>query len=315
MKILKKEKPSLINRLLKIGFFVLIGLMIFGAMKSCVKVKASIETLSVGAYTFDHDLRYSTLQQISTHYRSLKVISTTTNENWFTSNGIPFMGIQFELSGDSSSGYVLSIYYIQRVSVGLAYTESPTRVYFNTNVPMSGINESTWLDESWRNIIISNASVSYYYSGDLDTSLDFLNPLLTITAISVIEENAYNDGYYNGLAVGRDLGYNDGYYDAFIESSSVINQARIDGYNEGLQSSNNEYILNAYNSGYNEGYSAGRDDENPYSFTNLIFAVFEVPVKTFVGLFNWNFLGVNLANFVLSLLTLSFIVVIVKRFI
>lgn len=316
MKILKnKVKSGFKGTFLKIGAIVLIALMIFGALRSCIKVKASIDVLSVGAYTFDYDLKYSDLQHESTHYQNLKIYCTTSNEVWFTSQGLDFIGMQFKLSGDSSSGWIFELFYLSRIMVGVAYQEVPIRVYFNTNVPLSQLNESTWVDEAWRDIIITNASINYYYSGSLDTSYYFLPPILSITELNVQLEQSYKDGYEAGYSRGISKGWFNGFNDANIQFRERYDSIYNDGYEAGLLDPENPYTSDAYEAGKEDGYALGLEATNPYTFSSLIFSVFEVPVKTFVGLFNWNFLGVNLANFMLSLLTLSFIVVIVKRFI
>lgn len=316
MKILKnKEKFGFKGTIIKIGIAVLFAFMVFGALKSCIKVKAEISTLSVGDYTFDYDLKYSDLQHLSTHYQNLKIYSTTSNESWFTSQGLEFIGMQFKLSGDSSTGWIFELFYLSRIIVGVSYQEVPIRVYFNTNVPLSSINESTWVDEAWRDITITNASINYYYSGSLDTSYNFLPPILSITELNVQLEQAYKNGYEAGYSRGQTRGFLTGYNDANIEFNERRDSIYNEGYEAGLLDPENPYTQDAYEAGKEDGYALGLEAQNPYSFSSLIFSVFEVPVKTFVGLFNWNFLGVNLANFMLSLLTLSFIVVIVKRFI
>ena len=69
------------------------------------------------------------------------------------------------------------------------------------------------------------------------------------------------------------------------------------------------------NVGYTNGYNDGLNDSNQYSFTSLIGAVIDVPVQTFLGLFDFELLDVNMASFFLSLLTLAVILAIVKVFI
>lgn len=85
--------------------------------------------------------------------------------------------------------------------------------------------------------------------------------------------------------------------------------------------------LESYNNGYRDGtkkleqygqqqYNAGKADgiasANEYTFQRLISAVFDVPVQTIYGLFNFEILGVNILNFVLALATLAIVLAIVK---
>ena len=92
--------------------------------------------------------------------------------------------------------------------------------------------------------------------------------------------NGYNQGYNTGYGVGEQVGYDD-------------------GYNSGK------------NDGYNLGYNTALANEK-YSFTNLISAVIDVPVKTFTSLFNFEILGVNLSGFFLGLLTCCIVIGVVR---
>lgn len=84
------------------------------------------------------------------------------------------------------------------------------------------------------------------------------------------------------------------------------------GYAEGENVGNSSGQQVGYNQGYQVGYSDGVNATNTYSFFNLISAVIDAPVQAFIGLFNFELLGVNLAGFFTGLLTLAFIVTVVK---
>lgn len=79
-----------------------------------------------------------------------------------------------------------------------------------------------------------------------------------------------------------------------------VEQAYADGRNAG------------YANGYDIGYAQGATDSNRYTFDGLLSAVFDVPVRTFRSLFSFEILGINLANFFLSLLTLAIIIFVVR---
>lgn len=64
--------------------------------------------------------------------------------------------------------------------------------------------------------------------------------------------------------------------------------------------------------GYNRGYQDGADAASTYTFTGLIGAVIDVPVRTFTSLFHFEILGVYMDGFFAGLLTLCVIVMIVK---
>ena len=89
-----------------------------------------------------------------------------------------------------------------------------------------------------------------------------------------------------------------------------------DGYNAGKSQGESSGYLNGYNAGvtvgYNNGYNAGTNATGNYTFFNLVSAVIDAPIQTFMGLFNFELLGINLAGFFTGLLTVAFIVTIVK---
>lgn len=108
----------------------------------------------------------------------------------------------------------------------------------------------------------------------------------------------------------------------FLNSTDEL-QYWIDQYNALLRNYNTAYSKgesagyeNGYNIGYgvgeSVGYNKGLSSSNAYSFNSLLSAVLDVPVNTFTSLFNFDLLGVNLANFFLSLLTVCVIITVVR---
>lgn len=67
-----------------------------------------------------------------------------------------------------------------------------------------------------------------------------------------------------------------------------------------------------YNNGYNKGFNDGVANANNYSFEGLLSAVFDVPIRTFTSLFDFDLLGVNLASFFFSLLTACVIIAVIR---
>lgn len=110
-----------------------------------------------------------------------------------------------------------------------------------------------------------------------------------VLSSSLTDNESYNVGYNNGYSQGSTAGYSQG------ESVGYSN-----GYSNG--------ITVGYNNGYNEGIETGSD----YTFTSLVSSFVDVPVQTFMGLFNFELLGVNLAGFFTGLMTLAFIITIVR---
>lgn len=85
------------------------------------------------------------------------------------------------------------------------------------------------------------------------------------------------------------------------------------------QSQYDSYGNSQYNQGqqkgYEEGYSAGLNAGGQNSFLSLLTAVVDAPVTAFTSLFDFELLGYNMKTFVLSLLTLAFVVAIVRIFV
>lgn len=83
------------------------------------------------------------------------------------------------------------------------------------------------------------------------------------------------------------------------------------------------YYQNGYSSGYaagnsygyNIGYDAGVNSTEAFNFFRLFSSVFDAMINSFQGMFNFDILGVNLAGFLLSLLTLSIVVFVVRKLI
>ncbi len=123
--------------------------------------------------------------------------------------------------------------------------------------------------------------------------------------------------YYFVLAVTFD-DFNSTYY--VTDRNDKANNSYQYGYDKGYESGFNKGKLDnsLYEDGYKNGYAIGYDkgvieaDNNPYSFTKLFSAVLDVPVRVFTSLFDFNVLGVNLSSFFFSLLSVCFVLVVIK---
>lgn len=94
-------------------------------------------------------------------------------------------------------------------------------------------------------------------------------------------ERGYTQGYSDGLVAGKEIGI-------------------VDGYDIG------------YTAGYNVGLEDGADFDNVYTFDRLISAVIDVPVNAFRSMFNFELLGVNLANFGFAILSVCLVLAVIK---
>ena len=69
---------------------------------------------------------------------------------------------------------------------------------------------------------------------------------------------------------------------------------------------------NAYNQGYNYGLNRGLTEASDYSFFSLLSAVIDVPIQAFTSLFNFDLLGINLANFFYAIFTVCVILAVLR---
>lgn len=112
--------------------------------------------------------------------------------------------------------------------------------------------------------------------------------------ISVYDYFRYQGSSYEvGFSVGEEVGYDKGYGEGY-------NVGRGEGYDIGL--SDGKEI------GYNNGLASGAD----VSWFGMFTAWFDVPIRALTGLFNFEFLGINLWAFFRALLTVAAIIAVVK---
>ena len=98
---------------------------------------------------------------------------------------------------------------------------------------------------------------------------------------------------------------------AFINNPSSLGF----GYTEEqyLQYGNQQYNQ-GQQAGYDKGYSAGITAGGNNSFLSLITAVVDAPITAFTSLFNFDILGFNVKNVILSILTAALVIACVRFF-
>lgn len=96
----------------------------------------------------------------------------------------------------------------------------------------------------------------------------------------------YNQGYNDGLLQGNNQGYNQGYI-----------QGETSGYNEG----------------YEKGFREGSESEN--DLYSMVLAVVDTPFTIFDYIFDFDVLGINIKNIILSFATIAIAVFVIKKFI
>lgn len=145
-----------------------------------------------------------------------------------------------------------------------------------------------------------NENDSYY---TIDIPIEYKDKYLTkIEYIFMSREYAsfdlfINSEYYKGYDIGYNQGSNDGYDYGYDKGNT-------DGYNSGYDS--------GYYKGKNDGIEMSGDINSlPKSFIN---ALFSVPINMVKSLLNFEFFGINLFSFCTSLITLSLILWLIRKF-
>lgn len=208
-------------------------------------------------------------------------------------------------------------YYLSAVGFEIVNT-------FNTqNAPSLDIMTIEFGNYYTRNAFVcvpSNTTVYNFFNGSYFNYISYLDTngyrynMLFPVQYHPFKSYTYNPYYY--------------YFPSRTYYTSVDNGDNFQlGYDTGYQAGNNAGsstgYKNGYDSGYNNGYNEGKQDginegletSNAYTFTRLFASVFDVPLQTLTGLFNFEILGFNLWNFITSILTLGVIIWIIGLFI
>lgn len=159
--------------------------------------------------------------------------------------------------------------------------------YSFENVP-SGIDVNS-------NYFVNAISTSVIYSSNAETTLP-------LTGLDIVDD-AYQNGVVAGFNSGvqSSQGYQNGYNVGFADGEQAAVRPNYDkGYDAG------------YNVGFGAGEQAGLQAANDYSFFSFIAACIDAPIQAFMGLFNFEILGMNMSNFSLGLLTAAIIIIVLK---
>lgn len=127
-------------------------------------------------------------------------------------------------------------------------------------------------------------------------SFSYLNKIVVWSSTTTERTLAF--GYNNiGYNTGYDNGYNVGYKDGKKVADDLI-----------------------YNNGYTDGYNIGYDSGVNYAsgggntLVGLVGSIFTAPVNMLHTIFDFEFLGINLTNFLFSLISLFIVIWLIKKF-
>ena len=154
--------------------------------------------------------------------------------------------------------------------------------YFLIN-SVEGISEITF-ESDLGDMATFDDNISYVYnSTNLDISnIKYVYFVASGTSLLDVVVNIANNGYNQGFSDGYNQGYNQG-------------------------------ETNGYNQGYNEGYNESASKQN--SLYDMVLAVVDTPFRVFNQIFDFDILGINIKNIVLSFATVCIAIFVIKRFI
>lgn len=157
--------------------------------------------------------------------------------------------------------------------------------YWNTSTNLDGYSVS---DISFK---INNQHISYYnFLEGYNTTLN--NNIQTFGTNQASYDRGFDDGYIDGI--------DDGYSDGIAQSSQVSwMEGHSAGYNVGRKV------------GYNVGYEDGLLDD--FRFYDLFFSLFDAQLNVFKSIVSFEIFGVNVAGFVLGLVTIGVVAFVIRK--
>ena len=236
-------------------------------------------------------------------YSSAYIDSSINNANAFVNKYIDYEVYNGSLI--QFRGY-LSIPLNQVCSAG-------TQININVNgyPDMGGAGgDSLWVGIWYNNGFVPIGKLSGYHNND-DIITSFYLPFDTNTIILSVSSN---DDYFVFYDVGKWIG------DLLISNARLDVQTLITSAQQTAVNNRDEYWKDYYTTGagyqsiYSIGYNAGLEHENIYTFGNLMSAVIEAPLFAVLNIFNFEFLGYNMKNFITLLLTMCVLIAIVNLF-
>lgn len=187
-------------------------------------------------------------------------------------------------------------------------------------------------DDGWIDWVNSNVSQVWDFAS-LEISSSVPSNWVKRLYVSNADFNAgynagYDDGYINGEVAGSESGFSAGYDEGYDDGDNAgWRRGTAEGYEYGLQDGYKDGFENGYlegeieglyngeQNGYKDGYREGLAVAEQGDFYSLFSAVIDAPVSAFTNLLDFNVLGVNVAEFVLSLISAFFAIKIVRIFV
>lgn len=180
-----------------------------------------------------------------------------------------------------------------------------------------------------RHCVEVRSSIQHMVMGEMPTknffvSFDKKYSLMYPGAESYGENQGYKegykegktDGYEDGKTDGYNQGYNQGHSDGEVYGMGLgYDVGYTEGHEDGHKAGHDAGYTDGYEVGYDEGegvgwhngFSKGQTDAlgSTDTLKDTIFSIFEAPVTLINGFLDFEILGINLAGFVKTLITLA----------
>lgn len=160
---------------------------------------------------------------------------------------------------------------------------------------IEGIKEVDFENESG-DIVSFIDNISYVYDSqnlDID-SVKYVYFVASGTSLLDVVVNVANNGYNQGFADGYNKGFSKG---------------EDKGFNEGYTKGEDK----GFNDGFDKGYKECAGSQN--SLYDMVLGVVDTPFRVFNHIFDFDVLGINIKNIVLSFATIAIAIFVIKRFI
>lgn len=197
-----------------------------------------------------------------------------------------YMKTAFNNGANASWDFIIYITLYQDISID--------DFYFSLN-NVEGLKELNFESDSG-NTETFDDNISYVYNS-LNLDIDRVKYIYFVasgTSLLDVVFNVANNGYNQGFSDGYNKGYGEG---------------ETNGYNQGFTQGE----TNGYNQGYNDGYNESASKQN--SLYDMILSVVDTPFRVFNQIFDFDVLGINIKNIVLSFATVAIAIFVIKRFI
>lgn len=201
-------------------------------------------------------------------------------------------------NNSDSDLFIPSYTYVRSVGTSGDYTYTTTLNNIGDYYYLT-LEDANYVTIDRINFTITNAAASYYdifIANKLTLYTDINQVIIDESSYIMGEENGYTNGYDKGQEQGYDNGYNDG-----------VNTSKVEYYEKGA--------TDGYKEGFDVGFFQGRAQgmEEDFSFYLIPTSIMDAITETFFGLLDFTFFGVNMAGFLLQLMTIAIVAFVWKK--